>query len=57
MHFARVMGSLVATAKIPPLKGYPLLWIQPTDPRGADVGEPLVAVDPDQSLLSRPSKP
>jgi microcompartment protein CcmK/EutM len=45
MHFARVLGPLVATAKIPPLEGYPLLWIEPTDARGRPSGDPLVAVD------------
>lgn len=48
MHFARVLGPLVATAKIRPLEGYRLLWIQPTDARGHNAGEPLVAVDTGQ---------
>lgn len=48
VHFARVLGPLVATAKIRPLEGYPLLWIQPTDSRGRPSGEPLVAVDAGQ---------
>jgi ethanolamine utilization protein EutN len=45
MHFARVMGPLVSTRKIPPLQGYKLLWIEPTDSRRRPNGEPLVAVD------------
>ncbi|HYO46536.1 MAG TPA: EutN/CcmL family microcompartment protein [Gemmatimonadota bacterium] len=48
MHFARVLGPLVATAKIRPLQGYPLLWIEPTDARGRASGSPLVAVDAGQ---------
>jgi ethanolamine utilization protein EutN len=46
MHFARVLGPLVATAKIPPLSGYRLAGIEPTDARGRGLGDPLVAVDP-----------
>lgn len=48
VHFARVLGPLVATAKIRPLEGYRLLWIEPTDARGRPSGEPLVAVDTGQ---------
>ena len=48
MHFARVLGSLVATAKIEPLRGYRLAWIEPTDARGRPSGAPLVAVDTGQ---------
>jgi ethanolamine utilization protein EutN len=48
VHFARVLGPLVATAKIRSLEGYRLLWIEPTDARGRPAGEPLVAVDTGQ---------
>lgn len=48
VQFARVLGPLVATAKIAPLRGYPLLWIEPTDARGRPSGAPLVAVDTGQ---------
>lgn len=48
VHFARVLGPLVATAKIRPLEGYRLLWIEPTDSRGRAIGDPLVAVDAGQ---------
>lgn len=48
MHFARVLGRVVCSRKVPPLKGYRLLWIQPTDARGHAVDEPLVAVDAGQ---------
>lgn len=46
MHFARVIGRLVSTVKVEPLKGYRLLWVEPVDARGEKTGEPpLVAVD------------
>ena len=48
MHFARVIGRLVATRKVPPLVGYRLLWIEPTDGSGRAIGTPLVAVDAGQ---------
>ncbi|MFN2384276.1 MAG: EutN/CcmL family microcompartment protein [Gemmatimonadota bacterium] len=49
MHFARVVGHLVSTRKVPALVGYPLLWIEPTDARGAVTGAaPLVAADTGQ---------
>ncbi len=48
MHFARVLGRLVATRRIPSLGGARLLWIEPTDSRGAVIGPPLVAVDAGQ---------
>ena len=45
MHLAKVMGSVVATRKIPELEGVKLLWAQPLNKRLKPVGEPLVAVD------------
>ena len=39
---------MVSTRKVAPLLGVKLLWIQPTDARGADLGEPVVAVDAGQ---------
>ncbi len=39
---------MVSTRKVAPLEGYRLLWVQPTDARGVDRGEPLVAVDTGQ---------
>jgi ethanolamine utilization protein EutN len=48
VHFARVLGCLVSSAKVRPLRGVRLLWIHPTDARGRPVGEPLVAVDAGQ---------
>ena len=48
VHFARVLGPLVATAKIRSLQAYRLAWIEPTDSHGKPSGEPLVAVDAGQ---------
>jgi ethanolamine utilization protein EutN len=48
VHFARVIGRVVGTRKIDSLRGYRLLWLQPTDARGLSTGDPLVAVDPGQ---------
>jgi microcompartment protein CcmK/EutM len=45
MHFARVIGTVVCTAKVPAWRGHRLLLLQPTDAAGADSGRPLVAVD------------
>lgn len=45
MHFARVIGRVVSTQKVEALKGYRLLWVEPTDARGEATGSPLVAVD------------
>ncbi|MGQ0721760.1 MAG: EutN/CcmL family microcompartment protein [Candidatus Eiseniibacteriota bacterium] len=43
MNFARVIGTVWATAKDPTLHGIPLRVIQPLDEAGGEVGEPLVA--------------
>lgn len=46
MHFGRVIGRLVSTVKVDPLKGYPLLWVEPVNARGEATGSaPFVAVD------------
>jgi microcompartment protein CcmK/EutM len=45
MHFARVTGTVVCTAKVPAWRGQRLLMVQPTDPVGVDQGRPIVAVD------------
>lgn len=45
MRFARVIGTVWATAKDPTLAGIPLRVIQPVDENGEDVAEPLVAGD------------
>ena len=45
MQLARVIGRVVATVKQPTLTAVTLQWIQPVSTAGADVGNPLVAVD------------
>ncbi|MEY4070132.1 MAG: hypothetical protein RL721_746 [Candidatus Eisenbacteria bacterium] len=46
MLFARVLGTVVATEKVPAWKGHRLLLLETTDPAGTPVGgRPFVAVD------------
>ena len=45
MFLARVIGTCVATHKAPGLDGVRLLVLQPLDPHGAKMGDPLVAAD------------
>jgi microcompartment protein CcmK/EutM len=45
MLFARVIGTVVCTEKVPSWTGQRLLLLQPTDSAGTDTGRPLVAVD------------
>jgi len=45
MHLARVIGTVVSTAKVASLKGYRLLVVQPLDEKGEVAGSPIVAVD------------
>ena len=45
MRFARVIGTVVCTEKVPSWKGHRLLLLQPTDTSGGDQGRPSVAVD------------
>lgn len=45
MHFARVVGTVVCSTRVPAWKGRRTLLLQPTDPEGKDQGRWLVAVD------------
>lgn len=45
MHFARVIGTVVCTVKVPVWRGQRLLVVQPTDAAGTEHGRTLVAVD------------
>jgi ethanolamine utilization protein EutN len=45
MQFARVIGTLVATQKVPGLEGVKLLIVQPLDKHRQPAGEPVVAAD------------
>jgi ethanolamine utilization protein EutN len=45
MQVGRVVGTIVATQRNEKLEGTKLLLVQPTDPRGADRGQPVLAID------------
>jgi ethanolamine utilization protein EutN len=45
VHFARVVGTVVCSTRVPAWTGQRTLLIQPTDPDGHDQGRRLVAVD------------
>jgi microcompartment protein CcmK/EutM len=45
VHLAKVIGTVVSTAKVSSLEGYRLLIVQPVDEKGAESGSPLVAAD------------
>ena len=46
MHFARVIGTVVCTEKVPAWKGQRLLLVQPCDSSGTPTAaRPLVALD------------
>jgi ethanolamine utilization protein EutN len=45
MRFARVIGTVVCTEKVPAWRGHRLLLIAPTDTQGKDQGRAFVAVD------------
>jgi len=45
MFLARVVGTVVATVKDPPLVGKKILIVQPIDKQGRDRGAKLVALD------------
>ncbi len=45
MHFARVVGTVVCSVRVPSWRGHRTLLVQPTDPAGKDQGGRIVAVD------------
>lgn len=45
MRLGRVLGTVVATVKHPTLQGHKMIDVQPEDPFGKPVGEPVVALD------------
>ena len=45
MHFALVIGTVVASEKVPAFRGHRLLLLEPVDARRKPVGRPLVAID------------
>ncbi len=45
MHFARVIGTVVCTEKVPAFRGHRMLLLEPVDARHKPFGRPLVAID------------
>ena len=45
MHFARVVGTVVCSTRVPSWRGQRTLLLQPTDSAGHDDGRWIVAVD------------
>jgi microcompartment protein CcmK/EutM len=45
VQHARVLGTVVATRKVPAWHGQRLLWVQPVDLDGRPAGKKLVALD------------
>lgn len=45
LHLAKVIGTVVATAKVASLRGQRLLVVEPLDEKGQATGPPIVAVD------------
>jgi len=45
VFFARVVGTVVCSTRVPAWSGQRTLLLQPTDPEGKDQGRWLVAVD------------
>lgn len=45
MHFARVVGTVVCSVRVPAWKGQRTLLLQPTDAHDAPHGRALVAID------------
>ncbi len=46
MQFARVIGTVVCTVRVPAWRGHRMLLVEPTDSSGAATGgRPLVAID------------
>jgi ethanolamine utilization protein EutN len=45
MHLGEVLGTVVATSKVPAWSGQRLLWVQPCDAAGRPTGRKVVAVD------------
>jgi ethanolamine utilization protein EutN len=45
VHYGEVIGTVVATRKVPAWEGQRLLWVQPVDAAGKPAGKKLVALD------------
>lgn len=49
MHLGRIIGTVVASEKVPGLEGIRLLVVQPVSDTGVDRGWPIVAADTTQA--------
>lgn len=49
MHLGRIIGTVVASEKVPGLEGIRLLVVQPVSETGVDRGWPVVAADTTQA--------
>lgn len=45
MQLGRVIGRVVPATVVEGLAGVPMLWVQPLDERGRDLGLPMVCAD------------
>ena len=45
MHFALVIGTVVASEKVPAFRGHRMLLLEPVDSHRKPIGRPLVAID------------
>ena len=45
MRLARVTGNVVSTMKNEAYKGKKVLWVQPVDTHGNDIGEAFITLD------------
>ncbi len=45
MHFGLVIGTVVASEKVPAFRGHRMLLLQPVDSQQKPSGRPLVAID------------
>lgn len=45
MHFALVIGTVVASEKVPSFRGHRMLLLEPVDSHRKPSGRPLVAID------------
>jgi microcompartment protein CcmK/EutM len=50
MDMARAIGTVVCTQKDPALVGNNLLVLQPIDEHKNDMGQPIIAVDPENNV-------
>jgi microcompartment protein CcmK/EutM len=49
MDFGIVIGTVIASLKVPSIQGYSLLLVQPVNHLGKTSGDPMVTLDPDNN--------